>query len=53
MPGEMGRISWGIYYVAYIFMDLRSVVLGSSFAFQHGPVGDAPSTLLSLHSVAR
>jgi hypothetical protein len=25
MPGEMGRISWGIYYVAYIFMDLRSV----------------------------
>jgi hypothetical protein len=26
MPGEMGRISWGIYYVAYIFMDLRSVV---------------------------
>jgi hypothetical protein len=26
MPGEMGRISWGIYYVAYIFMDLRSVI---------------------------
>jgi hypothetical protein len=27
MPGETGRIFLGIYYVAYIFMDLRSVVL--------------------------
>jgi hypothetical protein len=26
MPGEMGRIYWGVYYTAYIFMDLRSVV---------------------------
>jgi hypothetical protein len=24
MPGETGRISWGVYYVAYIFMDSRS-----------------------------
>jgi hypothetical protein len=30
MPGEMGRISWGIYYVASIFMDLRSA---TTFAF--------------------
>jgi hypothetical protein len=27
MPGETGRISWGIYYVAYIFMDSRSAGL--------------------------
>jgi hypothetical protein len=26
MPGEMGRIYWGVYYTAYIFMDLRSEV---------------------------
>ena len=37
MPGEMGRISWGIYYVAYIFMDLRSVG-------HHGPALAIPPT---------
>jgi hypothetical protein len=25
MPGETGRIFLGVYYVAYIFMDSRSV----------------------------
>jgi hypothetical protein len=25
MPGETGRIYSGVYYTAYIFMDLRSV----------------------------
>jgi hypothetical protein len=26
MPGETGRIYSGVYYTAYIFMDLRSVM---------------------------
>jgi hypothetical protein len=28
MPGETGRIYSGVYYTAYIFMDLRSVAQG-------------------------
>jgi hypothetical protein len=37
MPGEIRRISWGIYYVAYIFMDLRSVAFDHAPAhYQHG-----------------